>query len=69
MMVEKSIDLTATGPTIEDAVAEAVGRANLTLEGISSFEVERVEGTVEGGRLTYRVLVRVSFTLKEQFHG
>jgi flavin-binding protein dodecin len=69
-MVEKSIDLTATGASIEEAVAEAVNRASLTLEGITSFEVERVEGTVEDdGRLTYRVRVRLSFAIKEQFHG
>ncbi len=69
MTVEKAIDLTAMGPTIEDAVAEAVHRASLTLEGISSFEINRVEGTVDDGRLTYRVRVRVSFTIKEHFHG
>jgi flavin-binding protein dodecin len=69
MMVEKSIDLTATGSTIEEAVAEALGRASLTLEGVSSFELERVEGTIDEGHVTYRVRLRVSFTLKEQFHG
>lgn len=69
MLVEKSIDLTASGPTIEDAIAEAVDRANLTLEGVTSFEVEHIEGTVEAGRVTYRVRLRLSFVLKEQFHG
>jgi Uncharacterized conserved protein len=69
MTVEKSIDLTAAGPSIEEAVAEAIDRASLTLEGISSFEVERVEGTVEDGRVVYRIRVRVSFTIKEHFHG
>jgi glyoxylase-like metal-dependent hydrolase (beta-lactamase superfamily II)/flavin-binding protein dodecin len=46
MAVEKSIDLTATGPTVDSAIAEAVGRATLTLSGVSSFEVERIEGLV-----------------------
>ena len=69
VLVEKSIDLVATGPTIEEAVADAVGRANLTLEGVNSFEVERVDGIVSEGRITYRVRIRVSFALKEQFHG
>jgi flavin-binding protein dodecin len=70
MIVEKSIDLTATGPSVEEAVAEAVNRANLTLEGVTSFAVERIEGTVDGaGRVTYRVALRLSFALKEQFHG
>jgi flavin-binding protein dodecin len=68
MAVEKSIDLTATGETIEQAVAEAVHRASLTLKGLTSFEVERIEGTVDGSEVLYRVLVRVSFVIKEQIH-
>ena len=68
MSVEKSIDLTATGPTIEDAVAEAIHRASLTLRGLTSFEIERIEGVVENGEVNYRVLVRVSFVIKEQLH-
>lgn len=68
MSVEKSIDLTATGATIEDAVASAVHRASLTLKGLTSFEVERIEGLVENGDVVYRVLVRVSFQIKEQVH-
>ena len=68
MAVEKSIDLTATGSTIEEAVEEAVHRASLTLKGLTSFEVERVEGLIEGGEVTYRVLVRVAFQIKEQLH-
>jgi dodecin len=68
MAIEKSIDLTATGSSIEDAVASAVQRAALTLQGVSSFEIERVDGTVEDGQLVYRVLVRVSFTIKERLH-
>ena len=37
MSVEKSIDLTATGATVEEAVAEAVHRASLTLRGVTGF--------------------------------
>lgn len=68
MTVEKSIDLTATGSSIEEAVAEAVHRASLTLKGLTSFEVERIEGTIDGGEPVFRVLVRVSFQIKEQVH-
>ncbi len=68
MAVEKSIDLTASGPTIEDAVGDAVHRAGLTLRGLTSFEVERIEGLVDDGEITYRVHVRVSFVVKEQVH-
>jgi flavin-binding protein dodecin len=36
---------------------------------VSSFEVERIEGLVEeGGEVTYKVLVRVSFAIKERIH-
>lgn len=68
MSIEKSIDLTATGSTIEDAVAQAVERASLTLKGVSGFEIERIDGLVDAGEITYRVLVRVSFVIKEQLH-
>ncbi len=68
MSVEKSIDLTATGATIEEAVGSAVHRASLTLKGLTSFEVERIEGLVQDGEVVYRVLVRVSFEIKEQVH-
>lgn len=68
MTVEKSIDLTATGPSIEEAVAEAVHRASLTLKGLTTFEVERIDGLIDGGEVAYRVLVRVSFQIKEQVH-
>ena len=68
MSVEKSIDLTATGSSIEEAIAEAVHRASLTLKGLTTFEVERIDGLIDGGEVTYRVLVRVSFQIKEQVH-
>lgn len=69
MTVEKFVDLTATGSSIDDAVAAAVQRAGLTLRGITSFEVSRIEGTVENGsELVYRVHVRISFVIREQLH-
>ena len=68
MSIEKSIDLTATGSTIEEAVGSAVHRASLTLQGVTAFEVERIDGLVSDGELKYRVLVRISFVIKEQLH-
>ena len=68
MTVEKSIDLTATGSTIQEAVSAAIDRASLTLRGLTSFEIERIDGFVEGGEITYRVLVRISFVIKEHLH-
>jgi flavin-binding protein dodecin len=66
--VEKSIDLTATGSSIEEAVAEAVHRAGLTLQGLTTFEIERIDGVIEDDEIAYRVLVRISFVIKEQIH-
>jgi flavin-binding protein dodecin len=68
MSVEKSIDLTATGPSLEEAVAEAVHRASLTLRGVTGFEIQRVEGIVDGDDITYKVLLRLTFIIKEQVH-
>jgi flavin-binding protein dodecin len=69
MAVQKAIDLTGTGPSVEEAVAEAVDRAALTLDGITRFEVVALSGTVEGARLTYEAHVRVWFALLERVHG
>ena len=69
MTVEKFVDLTATGSSIDDAVAAAVQRAGLTLRGITGFEVSRIEGTVANdSELVYRVHVRISFVIREQLH-
>lgn len=69
MPIEKSIDLTATGSSIEDAVQQAIDRARLTVTGLNSFEIERIEGVIgEAGELDYRVLVRISFVIKERIH-
>lgn len=68
MAVEKSIDLTATGSTIDEAVASAIHRASLTLQGLTSFTLERVEGTIADGQPVYKVLVRIWFVIKEKMH-
>ncbi|QJY48942.1 dodecin family protein [Pseudonocardia broussonetiae] len=69
MSVQKAVDLIGTGDTIQDAVTEALDRARLSLEGITSFEVQRVSGTVDGSATAYRVELRVWFTLLERMHG
>lgn len=69
MAVEKAVELVGSGTSIEDAVAEAVDRAGMTLDGISRFEVIKLSGAVDGGRVTYQVQVRVWFVLLERVHG
>lgn len=67
--VQKAVELTGSGTSVEDAVTEALDRAGLTLQGVTSFEVRRVSGTVDGSRVTYQVEVQVWFTLLEPVHG
>jgi flavin-binding protein dodecin len=69
MAVQKAVDLTGSGRTVEEAVSEALDRAGLTLEGITSFDVRKLSGVVDNGRVEYQVRVRVWFTLLERVHG
>ena len=67
--VQKTVELAGTGDTVEDAIQAALDRAQSTLEGVTSFEVRTVAGTVQDGRTVYRVELRVWFTLLERLHG
>jgi flavin-binding protein dodecin len=67
--VQKAVELVGTGPSIQDAVSEALDRARLTLDGITSFEMTEVTGVVDGASVEYRVELRVWFTLLERMHG
>jgi flavin-binding protein dodecin len=69
MPVQKAVDLVGEGATIEAAVEEALDRAGLTLEGITSFTVQEISGQVDAGRTVYRVELKVWFTLLERMHG
>ena len=68
MPVEKSIDLSATGSTIDEAVSQAIHRASLTIQGLTTFDVRSIQGTVQEGGVAYKVLVRVWFVVKERVH-
>ena len=68
MAVQKAVELTGTGRTIQDAVAEALDRARLSLDGITSFEVQRVAGELDETGTTFQVQLRVWFTLLERMH-
>lgn len=69
MAVQKAVDLTGTGASVEEAVTEAVDRASMTLEGVTRFQVVALSGTVDSGRVSYEAHVRVWFTLLERVHG
>lgn len=69
MAVQKSIELMGTGAGVEEAVAEALDRAAISLEGITGFDVDSIEGVLDGSKVTYRVRLRVWFTLMDRMHG
>ena len=50
-------------------IRKAPFRARLTLEGVTGFDVQHVSGVLEGSRVSYRVELRVWFTLLERMHG
>ena len=54
---------------MEAAVEECLDRAELTLGGITAFEVRRISGNWEESGMLYRVEVTVWFTLLERMHG
>ena len=54
---------------MQDAVAEALDRAQMSVEGITSFEVTRITGSVDGSAVSYQVELRVWFTVLERMHG
>jgi dodecin len=67
--VQKAVELIGSGASVDEAVAEALDRAGLTLRGITGFEVGRIAGDVDGARIIYQVHLRVWFTLLEPVHG
>jgi flavin-binding protein dodecin len=69
MPVQKAVNIVGEGLTVEEAVEEALDRAGLTLEGITSFTVEQISGQVDAGRAVFRVELKVWFTLLERMHG
>jgi flavin-binding protein dodecin len=69
MTVTKTLDLSGTGASIEAAAEEAISRAALTISDVREFEIEKVTGSVRGGRVDeYRVWVKVTFVVKETLH-
>jgi flavin-binding protein dodecin len=68
MMVRKSINLAATGPTLEAAVQEAIDRATTTLEGVTRFEVTKIAGDLTDAGPVFDIELTVWFTLLERMH-
>ncbi|HJO48287.1 MAG: dodecin family protein [Candidatus Scalindua sp.] len=66
MAVARVTRLTASSSTSwQDAVQEAIGRANKTLRGLTGLEVVSQKAKiVDGGITEYRVTIDVTFVLE-----
>lgn len=64
--VYKHIELTGSSPKgIEDAVEQAIAKANETLHDMRWFEVVDTRGHIEHGRISHwQVTLKVGFTLR-----
>ena len=65
--VYKVIELTGSSPTgIEDAVNNAVNRANKTVRNMRWLEVVETRGHIENGKVAHwQVSIKVGFTLDD----
>ena len=64
--VYKIIDLTGTSTkSIEDAVAQAISRANQTVKHLSWFEVVETRGNITKGKINHwQITIKVGFALE-----
>ncbi|NRG18506.1 dodecin family protein [Rhizobiales bacterium] len=64
--VYKLVDLVGTSPSsIEEAINNAISRANETIRNLRWYEVVQIRGHVEGGKTDhYQVVLKAAFTLE-----
>ena len=63
--VYKTIELTGSSPKgIDDAIANAIGKASKTVHNLRWFQVIDTRGEIEGGKVAHwQVTMKVGFTL------
>ena len=63
--VYKTIELTGSSPKgLEEAIANAIGKASKTVHNLRWFQVVDTRGEIEGGRVAHwQVTMKVGFTL------
>ncbi|HWI36897.1 MAG TPA: dodecin [Burkholderiales bacterium] len=63
--VYKTIELTGSSPKgLEDAIANAIGKASKTVHNLRWFQVVDTRGEIEGGKVAHwQVTMKVGFTL------
>ncbi len=67
MAVARVSEIVASSPkSFDAAVQEGLKRAAKTLRGVTGFEVTRMQGKIENGKVTeYRVHMNLTFVLEE----
>ncbi len=65
--IYKKVELTGSSPnSIEEAIENAVARANKTLKNLRWFEVVDTRGHLEDGKVAhYQVTIKIGFTLDD----
>ena len=48
---------------VDDAIKNAVARANETLKGLDWFQVTETRGAIQDGRITFQVTLRIGFRI------
>jgi len=63
--VYKTIELTGSSPRgIDEAIANAIGKASKTVHNLRWFQVIDTRGEIEGGKVAHwQVTMKVGFTL------
>lgn len=65
--VYKLVELVGSSPnSIEEAVQNAIARAEKTIRNMRWFQVVETRGTIEQGRVgTWQVTVKIGFTVED----
>ncbi|KHT62092.1 hypothetical protein RJ45_19450 [Photobacterium gaetbulicola] len=63
----KKMELVGSSPDgIEDAISNAIARANETVKNLRWFEVVETRGHIEDGKVAHwQVTIKIGFTLEE----
>lgn len=65
MSLAKVIEVMAEGPTMEEAVQNAVKLASQTVDEIKSVYIENIQGLVENNQVVkYRLNVKITFVVQ-----
>lgn len=57
--------ISSSSKSVEDAINEGIKRATKTIRGIQGWEVNKINGKIEGNKVSeYRVHLNITFVLE-----